>query len=76
MDQLTLDRFDDWAFDVPEIVARTEPTSILQHDVRDLAPTSGWSNDWVVLMGDAIHPTSPNLGQGAAMVIEDGRWVS
>lgn len=25
----------------------------------------------MVLLGDAAHPTTPNLGQGAAMAIED-----
>jgi 2-polyprenyl-6-methoxyphenol hydroxylase-like FAD-dependent oxidoreductase len=30
-----------------------------------------WSEDRVTLLGDAAHPTTPNLGQGACMAIED-----
>jgi hypothetical protein len=28
----------------------------------------------VVLMGDAVHPMMPNLGQGGCQAIEDGTW--
>jgi 2-polyprenyl-6-methoxyphenol hydroxylase-like FAD-dependent oxidoreductase len=31
-----------------------------------------WYRDRVVLIGDAAHATSPHIGQGAAMAIEDG----
>lgn len=30
-----------------------------------------WYNGRVVLMGDAVHPTTPHLGQGAAQAMED-----
>ena len=30
-----------------------------------------WYRDRVVLIGDAAHATSPHVGQGAAMAIED-----
>jgi 2-polyprenyl-6-methoxyphenol hydroxylase-like FAD-dependent oxidoreductase len=31
-----------------------------------------WHRDRIVLVGDAAHPTPPNLAQGAAVAIEDG----
>jgi 2-polyprenyl-6-methoxyphenol hydroxylase-like FAD-dependent oxidoreductase len=49
----------------------TEPSHILRTDMYDLAPFNGWSRDRVVLLGDAAHATTPNLGQGAAQAIED-----
>jgi 2-polyprenyl-6-methoxyphenol hydroxylase-like FAD-dependent oxidoreductase len=30
-----------------------------------------WSKGSVVLLGDAVHATTPHLGQGAGMAIED-----
>jgi 2-polyprenyl-6-methoxyphenol hydroxylase-like FAD-dependent oxidoreductase len=31
-----------------------------------------WHKGRVVLLGDAVHATTPHLGQGAGMAIEDG----
>ncbi|WP_288412906.1 FAD-dependent oxidoreductase [uncultured Sphingomonas sp.] len=33
--------------------------------------TGDWSKGRVVLLGDAVHATTPHLGQGAGMAIED-----
>src|SRR5690606_21121897 len=30
-----------------------------------------WSKDRIVLIGDAVHATTPHLGQGGGMAIED-----
>jgi len=46
---------------------------VLQHDIVDRPPVRGWGRGRVVLLGDAAHPTTPNLGQGAAMAIEDAQ---
>jgi 2-polyprenyl-6-methoxyphenol hydroxylase-like FAD-dependent oxidoreductase len=59
-------------FDLPTIIARTPEASILQNDIFDRKPSSRWHRGRAVLLGDAAHPTTPNLGQGACMAIEDG----
>ena len=60
-----------WAFDIPAIIASTPDSSILQNDIFDRRPAGRWHRGRVVLLGDAAHPTTPNLGQGACMAIED-----
>jgi 2-polyprenyl-6-methoxyphenol hydroxylase-like FAD-dependent oxidoreductase len=61
----------DWGFGVAELYARTPAGRILQNDIFDRRPSSRWHRGRVVLLGDAAHPTTPNLGQGACMAIED-----
>lgn len=66
-----LARFGSWAAPVPVIVAATPAASIVRHDIIDRPPRDSWSLGRVVLVGDAAHPTTPNLGQGGCMAIED-----
>ena len=47
---------------------------ILAHDHADShahSPDTGFATHHVGLLGDAVHPTTPNLGQGGCMAIED-----
>jgi 2-polyprenyl-6-methoxyphenol hydroxylase-like FAD-dependent oxidoreductase len=59
---------------VPEIVAETDEPRITRTDLTDLAPLATWHRGRVVLLGDAAHATTPNLGQGGAQAVEDA-WV-
>jgi 2-polyprenyl-6-methoxyphenol hydroxylase-like FAD-dependent oxidoreductase len=63
--------FAGWAFGVTELFARTPEERILQNGSYDRAPVRRWHRGACVLLGDAAHPTTPNLGQGACMAIED-----
>ena len=65
------DAFAGWPFGVPELLARTPADAILQNDIFDRAPVRRWHRGRAVLLGDAAHPTTPNLGQGACMALED-----
>jgi 2-polyprenyl-6-methoxyphenol hydroxylase-like FAD-dependent oxidoreductase len=46
------------------------PASIITTEIEEL-----WLEDWVrgntVLLGDAVHAMTPNIGQGAGMAMED-----
>ena len=66
-----VEAFAGWAFDVPDIIAHTPEDCILQNDIYDREPANRWHRGRAVLLGDAAHPTTPNLGQGACMAIED-----
>jgi 2-polyprenyl-6-methoxyphenol hydroxylase-like FAD-dependent oxidoreductase len=43
----------------------------LRTDISDLKPLTQWSSGRIGLIGDAAHATTPNLGQGGAMAVED-----
>src|SRR5262249_44785392 len=44
---------------------------IIQTAICDRPPVRPWSKGTCTLLGDAAHPTTPNLGQGGCMAIED-----
>ena len=65
-------RFRDWHAPIPELIQRTPPDQILRHDISDAIPTlRPPSFRRTVMIGDAAHPLTPNLGQGAALALED-----
>ena len=53
------------------LLENTRPGDILKTDISDLKRLHAWSSDRIGLIGDAAHATTPNLGQGGAMAIED-----
>ncbi len=60
-----------WHFPVPALVEATPADQILKSDTFDRPPVRRWGRGRVTLLGDAAHPTTPNLGQGGCMAIED-----
>ncbi|HXJ21588.1 MAG TPA: FAD-dependent monooxygenase [Polyangia bacterium] len=68
---MLLERYRGWPFGLPDAIAATEEGGILQNDVVDRKPGRRYARGRVVLIGDAAHPTTPNLGQGANMAIDD-----
>jgi 2-polyprenyl-6-methoxyphenol hydroxylase-like FAD-dependent oxidoreductase len=66
-----LNHFNQWAAPIPAIIEATEDSALLRNDIIDRPPTWPWGRDRVTLLGDAIHPTTPNLGQGACQALED-----
>jgi 2-polyprenyl-6-methoxyphenol hydroxylase-like FAD-dependent oxidoreductase len=63
--------FRGWADPVPELIATTPPDRLIRNDILDRPPDRRWASGRAVLIGDAAHPTTPNLGQGGCMAIED-----
>ena len=61
-----LRRFSAWHAPIEELIKTTPPENILYNDIFDFPPIPRWSEGRVTLLGDAAHPTTPNMGQGAA----------
>lgn len=53
------------------LLQHTRTEDILRTDISDLKPLRQWSSGRIGLIGDAAHATTPNLGQGGAMAVED-----
>jgi 2-polyprenyl-6-methoxyphenol hydroxylase-like FAD-dependent oxidoreductase len=66
-----LRRFGDWHRPIREVVEATDEGAILRNDIYDREPLKSWGAGRVTLLGDAAHPSTPNLGQGACQAIED-----
>jgi FAD-dependent urate hydroxylase len=68
--------FADWHSSVAEIICQTEESSMVRHLIYDIPPMSSWADGRIVLLGDAAHAMTPNLGQGACQAIEDSGVLS
>jgi 2-polyprenyl-6-methoxyphenol hydroxylase-like FAD-dependent oxidoreductase len=66
-----LERFGTWLDPIPAVIEATEDLSIC-NDIYDRLPTWTWARGRVALAGDAIHPMTPDLAQGACQAIVDG----
>ncbi len=66
-----LRRFSGWHEPIAAVVETADEAAILRNDVYYLEPLARWSDGRVVLVGDAAHATTPGVGQGAALAIED-----
>jgi 2-polyprenyl-6-methoxyphenol hydroxylase-like FAD-dependent oxidoreductase len=66
-----LDLLAGWYPPVVELIKTTSPGSILRTEACDVPAQQPWGLGHVTLLGDAIHPTTPNFGQGGCMAIED-----
>lgn len=66
-----LEWFGDWHEPIGRLIRHTPEAEILRNDLYDRDPVKKWCDGNVMILGDAAHPTTPNLGQGGCMAIED-----
>jgi 2-polyprenyl-6-methoxyphenol hydroxylase-like FAD-dependent oxidoreductase len=71
-----LERYAGWPEEVQRIVGATEESSIVYTEVVDREPSDRWGEGRVTLLGDAAHPMTFAVGQGAAQALEDGVVLS
>lgn len=60
---------------INQIINHTQG-EIGMYPIYDIPRLPRWSNQQILLLGDAAHATSPNSGQGAALALEDAAVIA
>ncbi|MER5732899.1 FAD-dependent monooxygenase [Streptomyces sp. NPDC002138] len=68
---MLLRRHAGWGGPVADILKATPEEWILRGDVEGRKPERQWGQGRVTLLGDAAHPITFNIGQGACQALED-----
>jgi len=66
-----LEDFRGWHAPVEALIRAADEDAILYTDIYDREPARRWGEGQVTLLGDAAHPMTPDLGQGACQAMED-----
>jgi len=56
---------------VREVLSATQASEVIWTDIFDVPPQHAYTRGRVVLLGDAAHAVTPDLGQGACQALED-----
>ncbi|MEU3984465.1 FAD-dependent monooxygenase [Streptomyces sp. NPDC026672] len=65
-------RFAGWHDPIPALLDATDSRAVLRNDIITLAaPLARFTRGRVVLVGDAAHAMTPDLGQGGNQALED-----
>lgn len=56
---------------VQDVLRATDDEAVIWTDIFDVAPEHPFTRRRVVLLGDAAHAVTPDLGQGACQALED-----
>ncbi|MCU0495354.1 MAG: FAD-dependent monooxygenase [Chloroflexaceae bacterium] len=65
-----------WHAPIADLISATDPNAILRHAVWFRAPLRHWGRGRITLLGDAAHPLTPSLGQGACLALEDALMLA
>jgi 2-polyprenyl-6-methoxyphenol hydroxylase-like FAD-dependent oxidoreductase len=63
--------FEGWCAPACELIEATPSETILRNAAYDRPAAARWGEGRVTMLGDAVHPMTPNLGQGGCVAIED-----
>ena len=66
-----LEAYSDFAPHLLDLIRAVPDGALFKWGLYDRAPLDSWTLGRVAVMGDAAHPMTPFLGQGAAMAVED-----
>lgn len=66
-----VERHRGWVKPIEELIAASDESSITYVDIVDRDPVARWGEGRVTLLGDAAHPMTIDIAQGACQAIED-----
>lgn len=69
--QEALGWFSGWPAPAQAVIEATRTEDLVRTGVFDTQPLARWCDGRAVLLGDAAHPMTPDLGQGACQALED-----
>jgi len=70
-----LQQFSTYHDPIAKILIETHNDNIIWADIYDIAPLKRHAFGNILLIGDAAHSTTPNMGQGACQAIEDAAFL-
>lgn len=74
--ELLLSNFSHWCEPVQNLINRIDLQTTNRVEIYDIDPFDTWVKDRCVLLGDASHSTTPDIGQGACQALEDAVYLS
>jgi 2-polyprenyl-6-methoxyphenol hydroxylase-like FAD-dependent oxidoreductase len=69
--RLPAERFATWPWPVPAILETAAADGAVRAAAEDRPVSRVWGRGPITLLGDAAHPMTPNMGQGACTALED-----
>lgn len=66
-----LELYEGWPERVRATIASTPESAIIRNDIIDRPFQQDWGRGRMTLLGDAAHPMTPDMAQGACLAIED-----
>ena len=68
--------FADWCEPVQKLIDQIDPARTNRVEIHDIEPFDTWIKGRVVLLGDAAHSTTPDIGQGGCQALEDSIYLT
>ncbi|MCT1529608.1 FAD-dependent monooxygenase [Sphingobacterium daejeonense] len=64
-------QFSSYHHPIQEVLSQTKNEQLIWSDIIDIKPLNQFAFDNILIIGDAAHACTPNMGQGACQAMED-----